>query len=230
MTTKKKGKENLLHAEKRTLFRKKSKKLRQEGKIPANVFGKNFPSVSITINEKEFKKTYQKVKQTGILYLKLEKEELPVLISQVQLHPINHRVLHADFRKVDLKQKLVTEVPIKITGKSPAVEQKGGYLLVAKDKLQLEALPEEIPSEIVIDIDVLTEVNQEIKVNQIKIEGKYEFKEDPQATVVSVIAHKEEKIEPQTAPTTEAAATESGEKAETTTESSTPSAKDNQTQ
>jgi large subunit ribosomal protein L25 len=228
MTENKNNKENLLNAEKRTLFGKKLKRLRQEGKIPANVFGKDFSSTSITVNEKEFKKIYQKVKQTGILYLQLEKEELPVLISQIQLHPISHQILHIDFRKVDLKQKLVTEVPIKIVGESPAVEQKGGYLLVAKDKLQIEALPEEIPSEITIDISTLTEFNQEIKVNQIKIEGKYEFKEHPQTTVVSVIAHKEEKIEPQTAPVTETTTTETGEKAEATTESSTPTPTDNQ--
>jgi len=197
----------VLEGEKRNTFGKKLKKYRRDGKIPANIYGKNFTSIAIFISEKDFRKVYQKVKKTGIIHLKLNQEEFPVLISQIQLHPVDHQILHVDFRKIDLKQKLVTEVPIKIVGQSPAVEQKGGYLLISKDKLQIEALPENIPSEIIVDISTLTEINQEIKVEQILINDKYQIKEDPQTTIVSVIAHKEEKIEPVAPPPTETPAT-----------------------
>lgn len=184
----------VLKAEKRNVFGKKLKKYRKEGKIPANVFGQNFKSEAIFVNIKDFKKIFQKAKTTGIVYLELEKEKLPTLIAQVQLHPVDHQILHVDFRKVDLTQKIVTEVPIKIVGKSKAVEEKGGYLLVNKEKIQIEALPEAIPPYIEIDISNLTEINQEIKVEQIKGDKKYEIKEDPQTTIVSVIEHKEEKV------------------------------------
>jgi large subunit ribosomal protein L25 len=224
----KEDKEVFLAAEKRTLFGKKLKKPRLEGKTPANIFGQNFTSMAISVDAKEFKKVYQNVKKTGILRLKLEKEEIPVLIFQIQLHPVNQQILHVDFRKVDLKQKLITEVPVKIVGQSPAVEQKGGYLLISKDRLQIEALPEDIPTEITIDIGSLAEINQEIKVEQIKIEGKYQIKEEPQTTVVSVIAHKEERIEPEAAPATEVPTAKAGEKTGETSETAPTAAKDNQ--
>jgi large subunit ribosomal protein L25 len=192
-----------LNAEKRTIFGKKLKKLRKENKIPANIYGQNFASTAIFVSQKDFINIYHRVQKTGIIYLKLDTKEIPVIISQIQLHPINHQILHIDFRKVDLKQKLITEVPIKIINQSPAVEQKGGYLLVNKEKLQIEAFPQSIPSEILIDISSLIELNQEIKVNQIKINGDYEIKNDPETTVVTVIPHKEETTESKEAKTEE---------------------------
>jgi len=201
----------ILKAEKRNVFGKKLKKYRKEGKIPANVFGQNFKSEAIFIDFKEFKKIFQKAKKTGIVYLELEKEKLPTLIAQVQLHPVDHQILHVDLRKVDLTQKIITEVPIKIVGKSKALEEKGGYLLVSKDKIQIEALPEAIPSYIEIDISSLTEINQEIKVEQIKGDKKFEIKEDPQTTIVSVIEHKEEKMTQEVSTPSETTATQPSE-------------------
>ncbi len=197
-TKKSQSETNILRVSKRNIFGKKLKKLRKEGMIPANIYGPNFKSTAIVVGAKDFLKTYKITKKTGIIYLKYEKEEIPVLIKNIQRHPIEDIILHIDFRKIDLKQKIQTEVPIKIIGKSEAVVQKGGVLLTQSSKLLIEALPQDIPQSIEIDISSLKEIGQEIKVSDLPKSSKYEIKDGPEKVIISIIAHKEEKITPET--------------------------------
>mgnify|MGYP000685405082 CR=1 FL=1 len=187
-----------LKFQQRNDFGKKVKKLRKTGLVPANIFGKNFSSKAITINLKEFTNVYKKVKETGLLYLETDKEALPVLIHQIQKHPVNNLILHVDFKKVDLTEKTQTEVPIEIVGQSPAVTEKAGVLLKLTDKLLIEALPEKIPQSIKVDIGGLKEIGQEIKVADLEISNDYQIKTEKEKVIISVVAHKEQSTAPET--------------------------------
>lgn len=190
----------ILNAEPRKIFGKKLKKLRKQGIIPANVYGPDIKSEAISVNFKDFIKVYKKVKETGLVYLQLKNESIPVLIKNVQKHPINGAILHVDFRKVDLKQKIETEVPVVIVGESPAVAEKKGVLLTQVNTLTIFALPEEIPSEIKIDISNLKEIGDEIKVSDLTKTSPYEIKTPINKVIVSVVAHKEESTTTKTVP------------------------------
>lgn len=190
----------LLEVTPRTIFGKKLKKLRKEGIVPANIFGPDFKSQAVSIIFKDFSKIYKIAKQTGVVYLKLNSDNLPVMIKNVQRHPVNDNLLHIDFRKIDLKQKIQTDVPVKIIGQSEAVTQKGGVLLTQAESLLVEALPSDIPQQIEVNISGLKELNQEIKVSSLTKSDKYEIKENTDKIIVSVVEHKEEEILPQTAP------------------------------
>jgi len=183
----------------RKVFGKKLNQIRKEGILPANIFGTNFKSVSISVPMKDFIKTYRAARGTSVIYIKLEKEEIPVLIKKVQKHPIHNLVLHVDFKKIDLKQKVETEVPIKVNGISIAVTQKGGVLLTQTNKLLVVALPQDIPQEIIVDISKITEIGQEIKVSDLPKSTTYEIKTDAVRTIISVIEHKEESTVAETA-------------------------------
>lgn len=189
----------------RTVLGKKVRKLRKEGSLPGNVYGADFQSTPITIKYSDFIHTYKIVHETGIVYLLLDKKEIPTLVKHIQRHPIDSSVLHVDFRKVDLTKKVVTEVPIKVTGISEAVAQKGGVLLTQSTYLSVEALPQNIPTALEVDISVLKELGQDIKVSQLPKTTTYTITNDPEKVIVSVTAHKEESI---VAETTAAAAPE----------------------
>ncbi len=188
-----------LSSEKREVFGKKLKKLRHEGKIPANVYGPDFKSTSIVVEGKDFNRVYRIAEETGIVYIKLNSQEIPALIKNVQMHPVQHLILHVDFRKVDLKQKIVTQVPIKVVGESPAVKDKGGVLLTQTDEVTVEALPQDIPHEVEVDISKLIGIGNEIKVADLPKNPKYDIKDEAEKLLVSVIAHKEESLAPETA-------------------------------
>lgn len=185
----------------RTTFGKKLKKLRREGSIPANIYGPDFKSQSVSLSFKDFSKVYKVAKETGVVYLKLDGKELPILIKNVQRHPVNDNILHTDFRKIDLKQKIQTDVPVKVIGQSEAVTQKGGVLLTQAESLLIEALPINIPKHLEVDISSLKEIGQEIKVTDLTKSDKFEIKDSLDKVIVSVVEHKEEEILPQTAPT-----------------------------
>ncbi len=214
MTTEKTAKLHL-QATPREQFGKKLKKVRHQGLIPSNVFGPGFTSASITVVSKDFLKTYKVARETGVVYLDLNKEAVPVLIRHIQRHPLSHEIIHVDFRKIDLKQKIEALVPLKTVNDSPAVAQ-GGVLLTQTDKVTVEALPEEMPQEIEIDLSVLTEVGSELRIKDLPTSTAYQIKDEAEKVLMSVIAHKEESITPETTVATPEVLTE--KEGEATTE------------
>jgi len=197
-------KKTVLDAKVRTVFGKKNKHLRKEGLLPANIYGTKFPSLAISVNYIEFKRTFRIVGETGVVYIKTEKDEIPTLITSLQRDPIEGLVLHADFRKVDLSIKIEAEVPLTFVGIAPAVNA-GGVILTQTDKVTVEALPQDIPNHIEIDMSILKEIGAEIKVSDIPVNAAYVIKTDPTKVLLSVTAHKEESV---IAETTAAAAPE----------------------
>lgn len=182
----------------RIVLGKKVKKLRRDGMLPANIYGTDFKSTSVTANLKDFSHIYKTARETGVVHLELDKKEIPVLIKSVQRHPVSDLILHVDFRKIDLTQKIQTEVPVAVVGASEAVTVKGGVLLVQSNTLTVEALPSDIPQKIEVDISVIKEIGGALSVQDLKKSDKYEFKTAPDKVVVSVVAHKEESITPDT--------------------------------
>lgn len=187
-----------LGAQPRNVFGKNLRKFKYQGLIAGNIFGVDFTSKAVTLNLKDFMPVYKQAKETGVIYIQVDKDEIPVLIRQIQYHPVENRILHVDFRKINLRQKLETDVPVQIIGESIAVSQKGGVLLTQSDHLLIEALPQDIPQYIEVDITSLTEIGGEIKVSDLPKSDAYEIKEDVDKVIVSVTEHKEESITPET--------------------------------
>ncbi|OGK38222.1 hypothetical protein A3F03_02940 [Candidatus Roizmanbacteria bacterium RIFCSPHIGHO2_12_FULL_41_11] len=200
MATQKKGSSDkiVLSTTLRRETGKKVRKLRKEGIIPANIFGRDFASRSISMTVKNFIQAYKKARATGIIYVSLDQESIPTLISNIQRDPIRDSVLHVDFRKVDLKQKIETAVPVTFIGQSEAVSVKGGVLITQSDHLMVEALPTDIPSRIEVDLTKIKEIGQEIKVSDLAKSTTFEIKEEPNKVIVSVTEHKEESVVPET--------------------------------
>lgn len=189
----------ILKGEKREILGKKVKKLRKEGWLPANIYGREIKSQSIKVKIKDFIKAYKKAGTTQIIYLSLkgEKKELPVLIQNVQKHPTTDSFLHADFRHVNLASTIKTLIPLKLKGESEAVKSGEGVLLSLTEELMVEALPQNLPEKIEIDISSLKKINDEIRVKDLKIVGDYKIVEPPNKVIVRIIAHKEETTESQ---------------------------------
>ncbi|MBL7036813.1 50S ribosomal protein L25 [Candidatus Microgenomates bacterium] len=171
-----------LKSEKRTVFGRKVKKLREAGKVPANIFGKKVKSNAITVDLKEFKKVYSEAGETQIIDLSGK----PVLVSNMTKDPVSEDILHIDFRQVDLTEKISAAVPIVIEGESPAEKQGLGTVVSQIDEVEVEALPTDLPEKIVVDVSILLEVDQAIYIKDLKVSSKVEIKEDADAIIVKV--------------------------------------------
>jgi len=159
-----------LKVEKRKVLGKKVKKLRKEGILPANIYGKNIKSLAVQVSLKDFLPAYKKVGETGIIEIKIEGEKASrhALIHNVQKDPLSDQPLHADFHQVSLTEKITANIPIELTGESPAVQQKLGVLIQPLSEVEVEALPTDLPEQFTIDISNLKEVDQAITVGDLK--------------------------------------------------------------
>lgn len=167
---------------KRDIFGRKVKQLRKKGLIPANIFGNNIESESISVDSKEFSTVFKKAGETQIIDLNGK----PVLVSNIQVHPVDGEYLHIDFRQVDLKQKIEAKVPVEIEGESPAEKQNLGTVVQQLDEIEVEALPADLPEKIIVDISGLVEVDQAIHVKDLKVSKNVVIKTDMESIVVKI--------------------------------------------
>src|SRR3989344_7671467 len=150
-----------LKFDKRTITGKKVKKLRREGILPANIYGKEFKSTSVQVPVKDFLKVFSEVHETGLVDLAYDSQTLPVLIHNVQIDPRTQTPLHADFFKVNLKEKITARVPIVAIGEAKAVTDKVGLLEQPVSELEIEALPTDLPEKIEVNVEQLTKVDDQ---------------------------------------------------------------------
>lgn len=153
----------------RKVLGKKVKKLRREGILPANVYGKDVKSLSVQVPYKEFEKVLKVAGETGLVDLHVNGEVRPVLIHNVQYDPLQSIPVHADFYQVNLKEKVKTMVPLVFTGEPAAVLNKVGILLEQLSEIEVEALPTDLPESIEVGVEHLENVDSQITVGEIKV-------------------------------------------------------------
>lgn len=183
----------------RTITGRKVKTLRSEGSIPATIYGKNVKSVSIAVEEQSFSKLYAQTGETGLIELSLGSDLRPVLVHTAQTHPVTGQILHIEFHQVDLKEKVRASVPVELVGEPAAARDKKGVLLTILDEVEVEALPADLPEKIMLDVSALSDVNQELKVSDLKTPSGATFLTDSEQTLVKIGALVSKEAEAQAA-------------------------------
>ena len=184
-----------LKASDRNISGRKVKTLRNQGVLPANVYGKKVKSRSVQVDLKEFVVLYKEVGETGLFDLAIEKESLPVLVHNVQSNPKTGDFIHVDFLQVDLKVKITAEVPVELTGESVASKQGIGTAVQQLNAVEVEALPGDFPEKFEVDVTDLAEVDQAIYVKDLKIDSnKITMVTDIESIVVKVEPPQKEEV------------------------------------
>lgn len=191
----------VFHVEKREVSGKKVKQLRAQGELPANLIGMSQESEALTIPTRMLEKHLETEGESGLFYLAIgeAKKEVPVLIEEIQYTPVGNDLVHAVFRRVNLKEKVTAEIPVETEGEFDVV---GAALVVVKDALEVEALPTDLPERFVIDVSQLTEIGQSITVNDLEFDREKvtlvlteEERENPLVLVQELREEKEEEPE-----------------------------------
>lgn len=179
-------KKHILTAQVRDIVGRKVKNIRSQGQIPATIYGKNVKSVSVAVEAQAFEKVYKEAGETGLVELTVGKDMRPVLVHSLQKHPVDNQLLHVEFHQVDLKEKVHANVPLELAGDAPAVIGKVGVLLTLIDEVEVEALPTDLPEKIDVDVSNLKEVDQEVKVGELKVPPGATLLTDKDQSVVRV--------------------------------------------
>ena len=174
-----------LAVEKRKTLGKKVKKLRREGILPANIYGREIKSLAVQLAQKDFDKVFKVAGETGLVDVMVGNQTIPVLIHNVQTDYLGN-YLHADFFKVNLKEKVKTMVPILIVGEPKAVVDKVGLLMNILSEVEVEALPEQLPEHIEINVENLALVDEQITAGDIKTPQGVAMLTDPGQVIVKI--------------------------------------------
>lgn len=157
-----------LNAENRKVLGGGVRKLRRDGYIPAILYGKGQEPLPLQIFLKDFNKTFKIAGESTLVYIGVDSQSYPTIIHDVARDPLTNGILHADFYKVRLDEKIKADVPVVFVGESPAVKDLGGIFVRNVNELEVEALPQNLPHELTIDISVLKNFGDKITVGDLK--------------------------------------------------------------
>jgi len=182
-------KDIVLQAEKREMSTKGTiKSMRRKGRIPGVAYGDDGAPFPLTFDEKSFQAILRSEQgRNALISLEIDKKGNPVLIKEIQRHPITRALWHVDFHRVSLKKKIEASVPIHVKGEAPGVKMGGGVLENVVREVRVRCLPTEIPAAIDVDVSNL-QINQAIKAKELKIPQGVELLIDVEAVIINVVS------------------------------------------
>ena len=147
--------------------------LRSKGIVPAIVYGGKNQNQKISVSKKVIKLLIDKENfLSSILKLNIEGNSQNVLPREIKFDTITDEPIHIDFLRIVKGAKIVLEIPVKFINndKSPGLK-KGGVLNIVRRKVELKCPTENIPDEIVVDLNN-TEINTSLKISSVKLPEK----------------------------------------------------------
>ena len=198
---------NLLEAQPREAGTKnQARRVRQEGKIPAVVYGAGKESLSVTVDPRVVTRIlHSETGHNTIFDLALNGEKSKAMIVDWQYEPIKGKLLHIDLKRIALDKVLKVSVPIFLIGEAAGVKQEGGIMEQMLREVEIECLPADIPSHIDADVAHLT-FGKVLRVADLPHFAKLKFLTDPNQPVAHVTSVKEEVVVTPEAAAAEAAA------------------------
>jgi large subunit ribosomal protein L25 len=168
-----------------------TKVIRNEGKVPCVLYGGGKESINFSMYSADFKQLVY-TPNTFKVKLDIGGTIYRAILKDMQFHPVNDSILHADFQEIDESKEVIIGVPVKLVGNSVGV-RAGGKLAVKANKLNVKALPKHLPDFIEVNIDNL-EIGKAIKVGEVKVENMIllDSPNNPVVTVKTTRAAQEE--------------------------------------
>jgi len=183
----------------RTQSGRETNVLREQGLVPAVLYGPGIQNKNLAVDSKEFVKLFRQSGKSSLVNLKVdgEKESFMVLINDIDTDPVNGSVLHIDLYQPDLTREIEAEVPLVFEGDSAAVKDLGGTLVKNISEITVKALPADLPREIKVDISKLNTFDDAVLVKDLVVSEKVELMKNAEEIVALVTPM--EKVEEQLA-------------------------------
>jgi len=196
---------NILTATKRSKTDKLAS-IRNNGMIPAVVYGVQVENTMISVSSVDFEKILKVAGESSTIVLELKDEinkeskagtskKIDVLIHDIQVDPVKEFPIHIDFLAIDMNKSIEVAVPIEFIGLAPAEKDGLGVLVKVLHEVEIEALPKDLPHNVTIDVSVLLALNDQIHVKDIVLPKGVSMKTNKEEVVALIGAIKEEPVE-----------------------------------
>jgi large subunit ribosomal protein L25 len=180
--------EIILNTEMRTDYgRKAAKGYRADGLLPANIYGLGKDNLTVTVNRREFSQIFMAGHRIFTLEVGEAKEQ--GVIKEVQYDAMGSELLHVDFTRIDIHQKITLAVAIEVIG-----TVANGVLDVPMREIKVEGLPAGFPSSVSINV-LEMKIGDVLRVSDLEAPEGCIFAEEPEALVAQVSAIIEEEAE-----------------------------------
>lgn len=198
-----------------------SRKLIKDGFVPAVVYGPSLKTNKLVkVRSNELNKVFAAAGESTLIDLTIDgKVEGKILIKEEQIDPLRDNTIHVDLYEVDMTKELHTDIALHFVGTSKAVTDLGGVLVKSINEIEVKCLPSDLVSHIDIDLSVLANIHDVIKINDIQLPKGIKLvaeTNDVVATVTELTVEKEEPVaapaEPAATPANNEAKKEEGKK------------------
>ena len=144
--------------------------LRKSGNVPGIIYGGENDNEKISLSKKEVKNLINKENfLSNVISIKLDEKEQKVLPREITFDTISDEPTHIDFLRIVKGSKIILEIPVRFINNelSPGLK-RGGVLNIVRRKVELKCPTENIPTELVVDLEGL-EIGTSIKISSIKL-------------------------------------------------------------
>ena len=186
-----------LEVSRREITGKAAKRLRKAGIIPANIYGHQEASQAVQMDAVAFERLRRSHAAKGIITLRIPDSTgvQTALIRHIQHDPRTGKVIHVDFFRVSMNERLNVKVALRFVGEAPAVKNENGVLLHLMDTLEVECMAGDIPEYLEIDVSSLDEIDAILHAEDVKLPANFTLVTDSKEGVAKVAATRAEKAE-----------------------------------
>lgn len=177
-----------------------ARRLRAAGRIPAVVYGGSDGALPVSVDPKILSRIlHSGAGVNTIIGLNVEGVgTTQVLVKEFLLDPVHHKMLHADFYRVQMDKAITVTVSVQVRGEPRGVKVQGGVLELPHREVELECLPGEIPQYIEVDASELM-IGQSVRLRDVAAGAKWTPLSDPDTLLAHVVAPKVEEPPPEAA-------------------------------
>ena len=200
-----------LTLEPRKTLGKKVKRLRRAGIIPVHLYGPGIEPRSLQIQGPELVRVLTQAGGNTPISITVggEPEEYLAFAREIQWDPVRGTLVHVDFLRAEATQRMTAEVPVILEGDSPGARTVFGTVVQQLRSVTVEALPMDMPRDIILDLSVMTEPDSVIRVGDITLPAGATPITDPEAMIARIeVARAEEAVEGAAEPLAEGQAEE----------------------
>jgi large subunit ribosomal protein L25 len=159
----------ILEAKKRTLTGKQVSQLRRAGQLPGVIYGHNFEPTAITLDARNAGRIIPHLTSSSIVTLDLEGTQIPALVREKQKNFIKGTYTHIDFQAISLNEAIRAKVSLHFHGLAPAIKEFSAAIVNNLEFIEVEALPNDLPERIDVDLSVLAKIFDAIHVRDLVI-------------------------------------------------------------
>ncbi len=175
--------------------KRKLAEIRAEGFIPGVYYGHKEASTPVVFPLNAFIKVWKQAGESSVVVIEMPKGKVNALIQEVQVDPVKGGPIHVDFYVIEKGQEVTVHVPIEFTGVSGAVKSLIGNLVKVLHEIEVKALPENLPHNVVVDISSLTTIDGQITAGDIVLPKGVTLVTGANDVVAAIAVAKDEPLE-----------------------------------